>query len=78
MTIFPTKSLDSPVNDRTGTHKSLKELTMTTDWPRTNSKKPRKHRGLKKSIGPPGLLKTPLETSILAERVSNGANTQTN
>lgn len=75
MTLFLTHG---PVNDRFETHEPLKELTMTTHWPQANSKKPRKLRGLKKSIGPPGLLKTPLEARILAESTSSGANTQTN
>lgn len=78
MTIFPMNSIHRSVNDRPETHEPLKELTMTTDLPRTNSKKPRKLRGLKTSIGPPGLLKTPLEARILAESTSSGANTQTN
>lgn len=75
MTIFLTHG---PVNDRFATYEPLKELMMITDWPQANSKKPRKLRGLKKSIGPPGLPKTPLEARILAESTSSGANPQTN
>lgn len=57
-----------------GAKTMAKQMTQNT-YP--DSKKTRR-RGLTRSIGPPGSNQTQLETSVLADRVSNCATQQNN